>query len=492
MRHRAFGIALALALASTCVGEDLLLTRRDALVSALERNPSLAGLKLLRRAARADLYAADATWDPEAYAEASYSYSEARSRINPLITGGIDTEISDARSAAFGVKGLTPIGATWDLSWETARDWTNSAFYALNPAYDSIAALDVSFPLLRGGWYTGERLAVDLAGAGSERAEAELLAGAAQTLLDVEMAYWTLSAARSQVEVREVSLRRATDLLDEARKRFDVGQLIRAEVLAAEAGVAARRVELIVAQDARRDAEDALKELLGLTEERLSDAVVPLEEPAGEPAAFDEADVLKTAFSQRPELKVTQAELEAQRARVALARRERLPRLDLTAGFRYTGLDSDVSASADDLARMDHEAWVVGVAASWPLGGRAARSGLEAGRLRLAALTEQAREVRLSVAREVRDAVRQVASDTERISATLAAREAQRLHLEDERKRFSAGLATASDVLLYEEELASAEAGYQTARTDLAASIARVSWARGTYLSDNGFEVIDE
>lgn len=492
MRHRAVGLALALALAGTGAAEELLLSRRDALVTALENNPSLAGLRLLRRAAQADLGAAAAAWDPEVYAEATYNYAERRTRINPAITGGIDTEVSDGRAGTVGLRGLTPIGLTWDLSWTTSRDWTNSAFYSLNPAYDSVAGLDLTLPLLRGGWYTGERLAIDVASAGGKEAEAELIAAAAQTLFSVESAYWSLFAARSNVEVREVSLQRAMDLLEEARRRLEVGQIIRAEVLAAEAGVASRRVELVVAQDARRDAEDTLKELLGVMEEHLADPVIPLEEPSAEPVEFDEAAVVATALASRPELAAIQARLQAQEARVALARRERLPRLDLNAGFRYMGLDSDASASADDLASREHEEWLVAVAASWPLGGRSARRSLEAERLRLTALEEEARALRLSIMREVRDAVRQVVSDGERLEAARAAVEAQRLRLEDERKRFSAGLATASDVLLYEEQLAAAEAEYQTTLADLATSLARVSWARGTYLSDSGFEVVDE
>ena len=83
-----------------------------------------------------------------------------------------------------------------------------------------------------------------------------------QTVAAVKQAYWTLKATRANVTVQQRSLELAQELARENQVRVDAGQIPPLDLVQAEAEVAQRRENLIRANTAAEDAEDALRRLI--------------------------------------------------------------------------------------------------------------------------------------------------------------------------------------------------------------------------------------
>lgn len=86
----------------------------------------------------------------------------------------------------------------------------------------------------------------------------------AQTIQDVENAYWTLVESIAQVKVAEEGLKLANDLHGMNKIRVDVGTLAPLELVQSEVGIATRGRSIVRTRYAVGNAADSLRRLLNL------------------------------------------------------------------------------------------------------------------------------------------------------------------------------------------------------------------------------------
>ena len=142
---------------------------------------------------------------------------------------------------------------------------------------------------------------------------------------NVRQSYFNLLQARRLVGVADAALARSELNLRSAQGFFDVGTKPKSDVTRAEVEVANARVDVIRARNLVRFTETSLANALGL------EATVPIEIDdilTYEPVTLDSAQLLAEALGNRPELRQSQARLDAARAQLAGARARYLP--DLT------------------------------------------------------------------------------------------------------------------------------------------------------------------
>ena len=188
-------------------------------------------------------------------------------------------------------------------------------------------AYGVAVPLELGG-KRAKRIAV---GEATVRAgEAELAGTVAQVRNDVRRAYFGQLLAEGRLmllrEQRDLSMRAR----DAAQARFDAGSSPRLEVMQAQLALAAAENEAAAAEGTASAARAALNALLAqpLDTPTTLSTNVDTGEPLGTPAALMLAQMGST------ELLSLDRQIEAQRARIALAEALRLP--DLTPTFTLT------------------------------------------------------------------------------------------------------------------------------------------------------------
>lgn len=333
-------------------------------------------------------------------------------------------------------------------------------------------AVDLTQPVYTGGGIAAGRSASrhELAATRSDQRSAE--AGVA---LQAKLAYWSAAADCAAVDAARAQVKRAGQLLVDARSLRQAGMAVDADVLAAEARVAAARLALINAQTAAEHSRAALRSLLAVpagTEIELADSL-----PQNLPQAPGALPALqRDAQGQRPDLAALAARVDATTEKERVARAADRPKIGATVAWNVARPNPRYLPLADRW----NDTWSVGVAARWALwdGGRTRAEAAEV-QARKGALSEQLAEARRRVDLDVEQTRLGLLSALAAVTAADASRKASSARLTAETERYEAGLSTTSDVLDAQAGLAAAEIEQVRARTGAWMARARLDWAVG-------------
>jgi hydrophobic/amphiphilic exporter-1 (mainly G- bacteria), HAE1 family len=497
----AAGTALLLAIAATpahaqsatpgvapqtaTAGEVLRLTSDDVVRMARENNPDLVA----------------AGYDPRISAE---RVAEARAVFLPTLESGVTRNVQQAppTSVFFGTNGVrTDVwsgnigvgqqlpwgGGTYSIGWTSNRTNASNTLSNFNPALTAQLQAIVSQPLLRGFKIDPLRAQVTTAQRSLEIADVSLREIGEITTANAQRAYWALVLAKAAVAVQQRSLDLSLELERNNRARVDVGQSPPLDLVSAQAEVAQRRENLIVAQTLVRQAEDQLRILIidPKRQDFWSVRIEPVDlvPPVGPAPDVDAA--VRAALQDRTDLVRARKEIQITDTAVALAKNEVLPDLRaqatyLTNGlggtelFRpggFTGQPVAVGATAfGDVLRQlfaaDFPTWTVGFTLSYSLGRSTEQAALARSRLEREQSVAQLRSAEFKAVREIRQAALQLDQNRQRIETTRVARELQEQRLDAEQKRYEVGMSTNFNVIQAQRDLAVARNNELQAQLD--------------------------
>lgn len=307
----------------------------------------------------------------------------------------------------------------------------------------------------------------DRASLGMDAAKAAQDRHREEAALETLVAYLAVQQGHARLGWAEQSLTETEELVAMTRTREQNGVGLRADTLRSEVLRNESRRQLLAAGNALKSAQRRLALAIG-RDEGLVDIVDPVAIDAIELPTVEgdntRGDLVAMAKA------VAGAELAAQQQKAAY-----LPRLDLQAAYIRNDHDLGFSDRAD--------AWSVSAGFAWLLfdGGERA-SALAAARARHLALDlqrqEQVRQARLAVA-EAWQQLEEADLQLELVKSSLAAAEASRGLLS---QRYAAGLATLSDLLAVQTELARARSDLAAAETGLLTARATVHYEKGSLL----------
>jgi len=452
----------------------------EAVALALERNLRLAAERINPKRAATVIVERMAIFDPTAYGDLSGGKQQQQSSTT------LSGSRQESASGMLGIATLFPPGTLVDLSLGAGRESNDFPFARINPAYSEEWGLRLTQPLLRG---FGVRVnTAGIATARNERhiAQAELRDVALATVADVKKTYWQLVLTIRDRGLLQRSLERARNLQRDVQTRVEAKVLGARDpsVAQADAGVAVRQEEIVVAEDAIRDTEEALKVITDLAAdpEVWRVALIPTTEPPTTVPTLDAEQAVETALTRRPDYQQAKLLIENQDIVLYVRRNELLPRVDLTVSAGHTGLGSSWRDADHSLGTLDYYRWGVGVVLEYPLGNRAARS-----RHRRAALERRQAKLNLralerQIHLEVRNAVRQVATTVERLRAADVSVRAEQKRVSAEQDSKDVGKATIQDVLDAQADLAEAERRRLRALIGLNRSLVDVERLSGTLL----------
>lgn len=325
--------------------------------------------------------------------------------------------------------------------------------------------LDMQWPI-----YTGGRTGALERAARAEREAVgrDLDAARADLRLETTRAFWALVTATESARVVEESVRRIEAQLGDVRARFDAGLLPPNDVLTVESRVSQQQTLLIQARNHREAARAELARLMG----------APLDAAYEVEATLDDRGpaIEGAGESARPEREALALRAEAASARIAAAEAERRPVVAVGAGVDVARPNPRIFPRRDAW----EDSWDAGVSVSWTLwnGGRTAARVAEATSARQAVRSRLA-ELDSQLALEVR--LRRLDLDSARAQVTTAnaavasAAEARRVVAE----RFTAGVATSTDLLDAQVDQLQAELERTRARASVKLAEARLARALG-------------
>ncbi len=516
MKRAAVALALVLAAAAAPAAEREI-SLAESIDRALDRNHDIAVQREAVDVAAADLQRADGSYDPEFRLD--FLWQEQTEAVNFIFSGAPPGSVGPTSNGVLGQAAITellPTGGTVTLGTSIGRATTDNIFTLLTPAYTTFVGIDLRQPLLQNREIDPQRRLIRLAGLEHDRSKAQLQAVVADTVAAVERAYWTLSAAISDVAVREESVRLAQVQESETRTRIEAGVLSESDLAFPQAEVERRRVDLYVARESAQRAALDLKNLMlddpadPLWDETLrpSDpaetAIVPLDVPAG----------LAEAPGRRPEVAEAEASLARRDVDSEAAKNRVLPRLDLVASYGRYGLAGTqnpnlatipsfpvtlppeviggIGRSYGTIGENAFPDATVGFTFGLPIGNRSAQADAAAAdaERRQAAILLARQKQRIGV--EVRTAALAVEAAAQSIEAARAGRRAARTQLEAENVRFAAGLTSNFFVLTRQNELAQAARTETAALTGYRRALADYARACGTLLAQHHIQFDDD
>jgi outer membrane protein TolC len=381
-------------------------------------------------------------------------------------------------------------GGRYTFGFQTDDLLTNNEFYRVQPLWSNAFTFTINQPVLRTAGSTYNLANIRIAEADSRAAAADYIEVVQGTLAATERAYWDLIFLREDLAVKQHSVKTAEELVRIADKRRAAGAGTRVDYVQAEAGLAAREKELILAEQAVQSGEDRLRSYVFPFTESVDKEVriVPTEtvDSPVDPTSLDQPSRLRRAFDNRPDVLATKERLEAAGIRVVQAENELLPRLDVFGTVGLTGLDDSWPGSVSETFGGDFNAWEVGLSFEIPIGNLGARA-----RHRRAVL-ERSRAVagfdtlKNQIVVAVRDAIRNVVTAQREIEATGKAVVAAQAQYDAEVDRVKADRSTAWQLLQIEDELSRAKSQEILAKVAYRRALVALEEATGTYLEWRG------
>lgn len=473
--------------------KPLVITLREAVDLALEQNLGLSIARYSPGLAMDDITIAEAAFDPNlsASAFASESASPPSSSLEGVASG---RAVNADQQFFVGVNKRFTLGTQVEINSRLTRGTTNSTNALLNPDFSARLGFEVRQPLLAGFGEAVNLADVTRAQIGLRATRLEVRQEVLDLIAEVEIAYWNLAAARQRQALFISNLRLAKSLLDENTERERVGLATRLDVLQAEASLAARSEEVILAQEAADNAEDGLRTVLGIL---YSETLQPLDVeplPDNEPWLPPFRESVNGALASDMESQIQLEIIDQLEVNRMVANNQTLPDLDVFAGAGVLGRESGGASAYQSAFETRGYDWNVGLELSLPWGMRAEEARLRSSTRSIYRAETQLAQIQQELLRRLRLAWRSLAAGRERLATTEASLRLNRESFEQERARYDAGLSDFRNVLEAQRDYDDAKLRHLLALYDLRQAVVLLARIDGRLLARHGFtwQEVDE
>ena len=471
----------------------------DAALRALKNNLDISISRQTKESRLMDIVVEQSKFDPTLSVNGQYNRQV--SPLNRPVFGGtgfnLNTiQIFDQRIGSVTFDATTNLitGGNVDLNYNPARTNVNqnvATGFLFNPAWTGGLALTLTQPLLRNAGIDLNKTFIKIAQNNAVVEEHVFRDSVLSVLATVEQTYWEVVFANDNLKVAEAALKAAQELLASNRAKAKAGVMSIVDVLQAEAAVASRVEQVLVAEKAIRDQEDQLRRLLNPGEEqlRLDVRLTPTDKPvvALEPLSLQEA--IDIAFEQRPEIVQAKKNIESSELNTKFAKNQLLPTLSFQGTMGLAGLGSDYANSANANFSGDYYNYGYGLVLSYPLGNRSAWSTYNKRKMEGKNAEASLINVRQQIIIGVKEAVRRVQTDFKRIETTRSARIMAEKQLQAEQERLKVGLSTTRFVLDFQRDLATAQGNELRAIVDYNKSLSNLDRHKATTLDHYNLEL---
>ncbi len=491
------GIA-ALGLAQETTPRTQTVTLQDCIRQALEKNLELRIERYNPELSLYNLRAGYGAYDPTLGAAGQHNYAKAGTTLfqGSVPLPGQETD-TDTLNGSIG--GQLPWGTTYELSARftdidgTRFDFNTNTLSSIARPFSTTRAtvgVDVTQPLLKDFWLNPTRLRISILKNRVKWSEEVLRQRIMDVITRVEFAYYDLIAAREQVKVQEQAVQLAERLLEENRKRVQVGTMAPLDEQQAEAQAAARRADLIAARRNAAVAENTLKQLLTDNFAGLSGVSFEPSETLEAPRELlDLQDSWSKALNRRPELAQARLDLERQGIEVKINRNALYPQIDLKVGGGYAGSRNEFSGVFSDLERLEQPFYYFGGQLSYPLGNRTARNNYRASKAQWEAAQLSLKKLEQDIMVQVDNDIKLAQANYERVVATRKAREYAEAALAAEQKKLQSGKSTTFFVLRLQSDLTAAQSDEIAALVQYRRALAQLARDEGTTLERHGIDL---
>jgi outer membrane protein TolC len=461
---------------------------------------------------------------------------------NPFISGTGIRSISalPSHTSTFNTQyeqGFSP-GTTMFVTWDNTRSSSESPALLFNPSVQSSINIGFQQQLLNGFGRSVNKRQIYIAKNNRKIADLAFAQQAITTITNTITAYWELVYARENVNVQQQAVTVSEKLYNDNKKQLEIGTMAPLDVTRAESELATNRQNLIVAQTAQLQQQQALKNFIAkdpLNPTLAHVELVPTDHPntpvGVEPATLQEA--VAEAFQKRPDLGEQFYNLENAKIEVKAMRNALLPIATLLAQYGSTGLSGNslVTASPttvagaavvdangnpipglfipstvtpttgtdqrgfpDAMSQVFHNnfpSYTVALNVTVPIRNRIAQADYQRATLEQRQLQASLQQLKNNAILDVNTYYVALVQDRARVEAASKARDLQQQTFDAESKKYQLGASTVYNVILTQRDLITARGSELRALADLAQAKANFERALGRTLEVNNVNIAD-
>lgn len=414
-----------------------------------DANPSMESAVMLEQASDELKDEGNHVYAPSFFTEYSHTYDK-RQKLIPTFEG--TKTVTDATS--IGLSQNTDFGLNASLYYNmTSTDVTgaNPAFYPYPNLHVHSLNLQVTQPILRNGFGRATVAGVAAKNAINNTSLYQQQFSKKMILADATSRYWQLSVARSLVAVQQNSLERTKVFHGINSKRAKLNLIDHADLVASQAALKQRELELQNATDQEKIYARAFNESRGKNSEIVPEQLVtPTPEMIQSLSGF-------TKQEQREDVKAALSSIDVTRENAIVARDQRLPQLDVFGTVSTNGLDPAFSEATSDTFDTDHPSFTVGARLNVPLDFKKNARIRRAYDKQIQGAKKGFEQTLLEQDSSWNNLNQQWADAKTRLNMALELKQIQTTKLEKERQRQQQGRSTTYQVFLFEQDLLNVE-----------------------------------
>ncbi|HEV2392595.1 MAG TPA: TolC family protein [Verrucomicrobiae bacterium] len=464
------------------------LSLQDCIELALKHNLDLQIDRYNPQIALFTLNQAYGGFDPTLSISGQHDHSESGRQ---LLAGGfiIPSASSDDNRFSSGLTGASPIGTTYSFTGSAIDTYGASGGSDFRNSVGS-ASFSLTQPLLKNFWIDSNRLTIRVAKNRLKYSELLLKLQIMQTVTALEQGYYDLIYSRQNVVVQQKAVELAERLVQENRKRLEVGALAPLDLQSAEAQAASSRAAVIAAQIQADTQARVLKQLI--TDQYREWAYIALE-PSGTltapPPVVNLQDSWNKGLSERPDLLQARLDVERQGIQLKYDRNQLYPELDAFGTYGYNGTGPQFSDAFYDMQLFDRRFYTYGGRISVPLTNIRARNAYRSDKANLQQLVLTLKKQEQAIMIQIDNDVGTIRANFDQVQATRTAREYEEAALDAEQKKLQSGKSTTYTVLQVQRDLTSARGSEIQALDTYNKSLSQLSIDEGSTLDRLGIDL---
>lgn len=394
--------------------------------------------------AETDLMYSESVFDTFLYGGASYS-EDKRQQLSVFAPD--NTQTNDYYA---GITKKLPTGTELKAELGDTRAWDNSAFVSKNPSHSAELFLEARQPVAKNTFGYVDRSKITLTRLAIMNTDLQTKNRIEDYVAKVEKAFWDLVYAKAALEIYDGMLKRAQKLYEVDRKNFDLGLAERVNIYASEGNLARVEAEYLIVKNNYRAAEEALKMMMNMPEER---RISPVGELEHHYSGGSLEDCLKTAFAKRRDYKIRKRDVDIKGLNLKVKGNEKWPEIDLVASMALNGIEEKFAKAMGKTVVADNTCYYAGVEVTLPVENQEGRSQYKRAEFEKTEAIVSLKEVERNIITEVGNAYREVMALEASLIPMKKAVELESKKLGEEEKRFVTGRSSTKRIIDYQRDL---------------------------------------
>jgi outer membrane protein TolC len=393
-----------------------------------------------------------------------------------------------------GLEFLGPSGGQLRIGY-TLRDLQNNLqrTRGVGQEFETFLGFNVTQPLLKNFGPAATLVKIRLAAAESDVAFQDYRRQMMLIVSQAEAAYWDLYLTQEQFRISQESVEAADKILKDNRQRVEVGKASELEVLEAQAGYAYRTSKRSEAEQKMLEAINRLSTLYSESALDTNRFISVADRPEAKEIPLSLFQRFQDAFDLNPDYLSRKKQVIEENIRLAYAKNQRYPQLDLKSSFGLNGLGDSPESSFTQVERTAFPSWSVSLELRVPLGGGIReRNQLEAARLSQRQALIGLKEIEVQIVNAIDLALSKVRATRENIQSYESVADFNQKLLETQMVRLDVGKTDSRTVLETEQKLFEAKIAIIDSLVQYQKALLELDLVTGVTLRARGLDLTKE